>query len=84
MFTLIVLCVIGYLWYQANTQYEKTQGWTYRRKRAAYVWAFLGAIIGSSFGIAGMGSAVVGTVPGAFVGYLLASNMMKKDVDPAS
>ena len=84
MFTLLTLCVIGFLWYSANSRYEKTTLWIWRRKRAAYSWAFVGAIAGSFFGVAGMGSAIAGTIPGAFVGYLIVSNVMKKDVDPTN
>jgi len=29
-----------------------------------------------------MGSAIAGTIPGSFIGYLIASNLMKADVDP--
>jgi len=36
-------------------------------------------VIGSFFGIAGFGGAIIGTIPGAIIGYLLASNMLKKD-----
>ena len=84
MFTFIVLCIVGYLWYVANKNYEKSGSWTHRRQRAGYAWALAGAIIGSFFGVAGFGSAIAGTIPGAFIGYLLASNMMKKDADPRS
>ncbi len=80
--TFVVLLVLGVLWLIANTQYESTREWRYRRRRAAFAWSFAGAIIGSSFGIAGMGSAIAGTLPGAIVGYLLASNLMKKDTNP--
>jgi len=50
--------------------------------RTAVVWAFIGAIIGSSFGVAGFGTAIAGTIPGALVGYLAASNLMKMDENP--
>lgn len=82
MFTIIVLFVIGACWFVANGKYESTHAWRYRRMRSAFAWAFIFAIIGSFFGVAGMGSAIAGTIPGAIVGYLIASNMMKKDVDP--
>ena len=84
MLTLIVVCIVGVLWYFSNRNYARTNLWTWRRKRAAYAWAMAGAICGSYFGVAGMGSAIAGTVPGAIVGYLVASNLMKKDVDPFS
>jgi uncharacterized protein YqgC (DUF456 family) len=79
---IIVLFVVAAAWFVANNKYVSTGTWKYRRMRAAYAWAFIGAIIGSSFGVAGMGSAIAGTIPGAIVGYLIASNLMKKDVDP--
>jgi len=82
MFFLIVLFVIAAAWFVANGKYQSTQLWKYRRMRAAFAWAFVGAVVGSSFGIAGMGSAIAGTLPGAIVGYLLASNLMKKDTNP--
>ncbi len=82
MFTIIVLLIIGALWFVANGKYEATREWKYRRLRAGYAWALAGAIVGSFFGVAGMGSAIAGTIPGAVMGYLIACNMMKKDVDP--
>jgi hypothetical protein len=82
MFTLIILFIVVAGWFVANGKLESTGAWKYRRMRAAFAWAFVGASIGSFFGVAGMGSAIAGTIPGAFVGYLLASNMMKKDTDP--
>lgn len=82
MFTLFVLFVISAGWFVANGKFTSTGLWQYRRMRAGFSWAFAGAIIGSFFGVAGMGSAIAGTIPGAIVGYLLASNLMKKDVNP--
>ncbi len=82
MFTAFVLFVIAAGWFVANGTYKESGLWRYRRMRAAFAWGFVGAIIGSSFGVAGFGTAIAGTIPGAFVGYLLASNMMKKDADP--
>lgn len=82
MFTIIVLVIIAIAWFVANGKYEATRAWKYRRLRAAYSWAFVGAIVGSYFGVAGMGSAIAGTIPGAFIAYLIASNLMKKDANP--
>ena len=62
--------------------YSRTGEWRFRRMRSAFLWALIGAGIGSYFGVAGMGSAIAGTIPGAVIGYLLASNMMKRDTDP--
>ena len=81
MFTFIVLAVIAVLWWFANKNYVTFNQWKYRRMRSAYAWAFIGASVGSFVGIAGFGSAIAGTVPGAIIGYLLASNMMRKDYD---
>lgn len=81
MFTLAVLAVIAFLWWSANGSFMATGQWKYRRLRSAWAWAFLGAAVGSFFGVAGFGSAIAGTIPGAIVGYLIASNMMKKDHD---
>jgi hypothetical protein len=84
MFTLIVLFVIAACWFVANGKYESTKVWKYRRMRSAFAWSFAFAILGSYFGVAGLGSAIVGTIPGAVIGYLIVSNIMKKDSDPHS
>lgn len=81
MFTFIVLVVIAVLWFIAHKDYMSSGQWKYRRLRSAYAWAFVGAAIGSFFGLAGFGWAIIGTIPGAFIGYLAASNAMKKDYD---
>ena len=82
MLKVLVYVVLAAAWFIANRQYQESGLWRYRRMRSAFAWAFVGAIVGSSFGIAGYGTAVSGTIPGAIVGYLIASNLMKKDVDP--
>ena len=79
---IFILFAIAAAWFVANGKYESTHLWKYRRMRAAFSWAFVGAMVGSYFGVAGMGSAIAGTIPGAIVAYLLASNLMKKDADP--
>jgi len=84
MFFIFILFVIAAAWLVAHGKYASTHLWKYRRMRAAFAWAFLGAVVGSSFGVAGMGSAIAGTIPGAIVGYLVASNLMKKDENPKS
>lgn len=85
MFMLFVLAVIAYLWYAAGHNYMRTGRPEFVRKKYAYGTAFVGAVIGSSFGVAGgfagMGGAVAATIPGALVGYLLASNLLKRDYD---
>ncbi len=82
MFTIAVLIAIGAAWFVTNSKYETSKLWKYRRMRSAFSWAFVGAIIGSYFGVAGMGSAIAGTPLGAVLGYLCASNLMKKDSNP--
>ena len=82
MFTFAVLVALGFAWYVTNAKFQATKLWKYRRMRSAYSWAFVGAIIGSYFGVAGMGSAIAGTPLGAILGYLCASNLMKKDSNP--
>lgn len=82
METFLVLGVIAWLWWNAHRNFEATGAWSFRRRRASFSWAFLAAIVGSFIGVAGFGTAIAGTLPGAFVGYLLASNAMKSDSDP--
>lgn len=82
MFTIAVLVAIGTAWFVTNSKYETTKLWKYRRMRAAFSWAFVGAIVGSYFGVAGMGTAIAGTPIGAVISYLCASNLMKKDSSP--
>lgn len=82
MFTVVILVILAACWLVANGKYDSTKMWRYRRMRSAFSWAFVGACVGSYFGVAGMGSAIAGTIPGAIVGYLAASNLMKRDADP--
>jgi uncharacterized protein YcfJ len=82
MLLIIILFALAVGWFIANNRYKQTQLWRYKRMRTAVVWAFIGAIIGSSFGVAGFGTAIAGTIPGALVGYLAASNLMKMDENP--
>lgn len=82
MLTFLVVCFIGFLWHSSNSKYSETHEWKWRRKRAAYAWSLIGALVGSYFGVAGMGSAIAGTIPAAVFTYLLASNLMKSDFDP--
>jgi hypothetical protein len=79
---IIIVGVLGWLWWRANKRFELFGRWADRRRRSAFLWAIAGAIVGSFFGIAaGPLGAMAGTIPGAFVGYLLASNMMKREFD---
>jgi uncharacterized protein YqgC (DUF456 family) len=82
MTTALIVTVILVFWFIANAAYQSKGSPEHRRKRSAWAWALVGALVGSFFGIAGgpLG-AIAGTVPGACVGYLLASNMMKRDFD---
>lgn len=82
MFTIVVLFIIGACWLVSRGKYASTGAWRYRRMSAAFAWSFVFAIAGSFFGVAGFGSAIAGTVPSAVIGYVVASNLMKKDVDP--
>jgi hypothetical protein len=84
MWLAAVLIVIAVAWLLANARYLSTNRWADRRRRAAFSWAGVGAVIGSGIGIAGFGDAIAGTIPCAFVGYVLASSLMKVDRDEAS
>lgn len=81
MFTFIVLAVIGALWWLAHKNYGRSGKWRDRRHRSSWAWALIGALLGSFAGVAALGGAIAGTIPGAFLGFLLASNMMKRDHD---
>jgi hypothetical protein len=80
MFTTVILVLIAFLWWRAHKAYGVTGLWRYRRLKAAWSWAFVGAALGSFFGVAGFGGAITGAVPGALLGYLAASNLMKRDL----
>lgn len=77
MFTFVVLSIIGVLWWNIYRQYTRTGEWRYRRDGAALAWAFTGATGGSFIGIAGFGTAISGTIPGALLGYVLAYLLME-------
>ena len=72
---LSVLC-LGVIAYRRNVRAPSAAA---RRKTHAWAWAFWGGIIGSFFGIAGLGGAIAGTGVGALIGYLAATAMMKVD-----
>lgn len=76
MITAGILFVIAVFWFFANQSFQVTGSQTDRRKRASYSWAFIGASIGSYFGVAGLGNAISGAVPGALLAYLIASHLM--------
>lgn len=81
MGTLVILSLIAYFWWKANKAYESSGLWKYRRLRSSWLWAFAGASVGSFFGVAGLGTAIAGTIPGAVIGFLAASNLMRRDFD---
>lgn len=76
MFTALVLLFIAVMWWRAQSRYQRSTHYSARRSRSGWSWAFVGAAVGSCFGIAGLGSAIAGTLPGAAVGYLLADYLM--------
>lgn len=81
MSTFLVLAAIIVLWYLASYAYMRSGRPKARRQKTSFAWGFVGAVVGSFVGIAGFGGAIVGTIPGAIIGYLIASNLMKKDSD---
>ena len=81
MFTALIVASTLVFWWRAHKQFLTTGRWKYRRLRACWIWACVGAFLGGSFGIAGFGTAIAGTLPGALLGYLAAGNLMKKDFD---
>lgn len=50
-----------------------------RRRTYAWAWAFWGGLAGSFFGVAGFGTAMVGSPLGALLGYFIVSALMKVD-----
>lgn len=81
MWTFLIIVVIGVVWWSFHKSYMQSGKWADRRRRSAWSWGLIGALIGSFFGVAGFGGAIAGTIPGAIVGYLIASNLMKRDYD---
>jgi hypothetical protein len=79
MFTLVILVGLGVTWYYWHQRYLRSGAYRDRRLRASWSWALMGAGIGSFFGVAGLGTAIAGTIPGAAIGFLLAGYLMKKD-----
>lgn len=84
MFTFLVIATIFVIGTLAYRNYQRTGEAIDRRKSLAWGWALAGAIIGSFFGVAGFGGAIIGTVPGAIVGWLIASTWAKKEYENAS
>ena len=85
MFTFVVLAAIAIMWYRAHTAYEESGAFTFRRRRSAWSWAFVGATVGSFFGLAGglgFSMAVAATIPGALVCYLIADNIFLSYISP--
>ena len=79
MFTFIVIAILFVIWVGVHSKYTQTGLWKWRRLRSAYAWAMIGGIAGSFVGVAGFGGAIIGTIPGAILGFLFASNLMKQD-----
>jgi hypothetical protein len=79
MFTFIVVAVLSLLWWQRWNRYQREPTWKNRRRSVAMLYAVIGALIGSYFGVAGFGTAIAGTIPGALVGYLIISALYKVD-----
>ena len=78
MYTAFVLLVIAVLWYRANSSYQATQAYPSRVDRASLLWAFLGAVLGSFFGVSGFGGAIAGTIPLALAAYFFARLLMRR------
>ena len=75
--TLVVLCVSAYLCWYANRAYQRTGDARAKLKRVRWAGAFGGAAAGSYVGVAALGSAMSGTIPGALLGYLLVAQLMR-------
>lgn len=79
MFTflvVVIILVIGTMHYRA---WQASGDLVARRRAFAWAWALIGAIAGSFFGVAGFGGAIIGTIPGAVLGWLIGSNLNKQD-----
>jgi hypothetical protein len=80
MVLLIVICVALFACWKFFSLYRETGQAQFRRWGIAAVWGCVGAFFGSSAGLAmGPLGAIAATVPGFFVGFLIASNLMKID-----
>jgi hypothetical protein len=76
--TFTLLAVIGIFWVRALLRHLATKTWISRRSAAQWAWTFIGAALGSYFGVAGFGTAIPGTALGALLGYLGAGYIMAK------
>ncbi|PPI79520.1 hypothetical protein DXI23_04540 [Marinobacter flavimaris] len=79
MLTFIVVVVILFIGSRYYRDWQMRGDPVSRRKSFAWGWALIGAILGSFTGIAGFGGAIIGTVPGAILGWLIGSNLNKRD-----
>lgn len=77
--TLLVVVVILVIGTKHYRDWQQSGDLRSRRKTFAWAWAFIGAIIGSFVGVAGFGGAIIGTIPGAVMGWLFGSNLNKPD-----
>ena len=77
MVTAIVIGFVVIMWLLVNRSTQPIAGTlTARRKRSSWAWAIVGAALGSFVGIAAVGTAIAGTIPGAIVGYFAADYLM--------
>jgi hypothetical protein len=84
MLTFIVVIAILVVGSRHYRHWHTTGDPVSRRKTYAWGWALLGAILGSFTGLAGFGGAIIGTIPGAVLGWLVGSNLNKRDYDSES
>lgn len=84
MLTAIVFAILGVVWWGAHLRYQKDSTWKNRRLRSAWAWAMIGALIGSTMGVAAMGTAIAGTIPGALIAYLAVGYIYKVDREDPS
>lgn len=76
MFTALVLFLIACGWIRSGLIKVRAPSPLRRMKTAQWAWAFGGAALGSYVGVAGLGTAIAGTIPGALVGWILAGYLM--------
>lgn len=79
MVTGLMLLGMLVMWFIQLDEYRKTGRAKARRRSSSWGWALCGAVIGSFTGVAALGTAFAGTVPGALIGYLAASHLMKSE-----
>ncbi|MCL2829311.1 MAG: DnaJ domain-containing protein [Betaproteobacteria bacterium] len=76
----LILFVPLLIWWMLHVRFRWTRRWRDRRRRFAWGWGIAGALIGSLFEIGGIGGFLIsGAIPGALIGFFVASNFMKED-----